>query len=215
MVAMTHKRDGRSARWESHRAARREELVKAAMYAVEKHGAAVGMDQIAAEAGTSKAVYYRHFDDKADLYGAVGQHMIGVLQTRVATKVTLATDTRAMIAAGIDAFLAVLEKTPEVYRFVVQNPVVAGPSGGPVADYLTIMAKLVDGLIRSSSTIDPSVDTRPWASMMVGFIKAGGDWWLANPDLMTRAELTESMTDLLWNGVQRFGNSAENGSPTA
>src|SRR5262245_32752527 len=54
-------RDGRDSRWEQHREERREALVDATIRAIRKHGATVGMDDIALEAGTSKTVVYRHF----------------------------------------------------------------------------------------------------------------------------------------------------------
>lgn len=172
------------------------------MAAVEKYGASVGMDQIAAEAGTSKAVFYRHFDDKADLYRAVGQYMIEVLQKRVASKVSReSSDARAMLASGIDSFLAVLERTPEVYRFVVHNPVVSQPGGNGLVDYTSSMAGLVEGLIRQYFPDSVTIASGPLASAVVGYIKAGGEWWLNHPGVMTRAELTESLTDLLWHGV--------------
>ena len=63
--------DGRDTRWAQHRLARRVELVEATLKAIRRHGAGVGMDEIAAEAGTSKTVIYRHFGDKAGLYLAV------------------------------------------------------------------------------------------------------------------------------------------------
>ncbi len=63
--------DGRSTRWDQHRATRRRELVEATLRAIRKHGAGVGMDDIAAVAGTSKTVIYRHFSDRQGLYAAV------------------------------------------------------------------------------------------------------------------------------------------------
>src|SRR5690242_11750349 len=63
--------DGRSTRWDEHRATRRRELVEASLRAIRQHGAAVGMDEIAAVAGTSKTVVYRHFTDRQGLYAAV------------------------------------------------------------------------------------------------------------------------------------------------
>ena len=70
-------RDGRDSRWERHREERRAALVDATIRAIRTHGAGVGMDDIAAEAGTSKTVIYRHFDDKAGLYRAVAERIDG------------------------------------------------------------------------------------------------------------------------------------------
>ena len=51
--------DGRDARWAEHRVERRRELVESTLRAIRKYGAGVGMDEIAAEATTSKTVLYQ------------------------------------------------------------------------------------------------------------------------------------------------------------
>jgi hypothetical protein len=51
--------DGRSSRWELHRAERRRQLIKAARRAVTALGPGASMEDIAAAADTSKSVYYR------------------------------------------------------------------------------------------------------------------------------------------------------------
>ncbi len=48
---VTQRRDRRDSRWDEHRRARREQLVQATLSAVGRHGAGVGMDEIAAEIG--------------------------------------------------------------------------------------------------------------------------------------------------------------------
>src|SRR3954467_11735136 len=63
-------RDRRDSRWDEHRRARRRALVDAALAAVSRHGAGVGMDEIAVAAGTSKAAVYRHFADRGELHTA-------------------------------------------------------------------------------------------------------------------------------------------------
>src|SRR5947209_14328014 len=65
--------DGRSTRWSEHREARRTELVAAAVSAIDEHGPAASIAEMAASAGVSKPVLYRYFADKDDLYRAVGQ----------------------------------------------------------------------------------------------------------------------------------------------
>jgi len=191
------KADGRSARWDAHRLARRAELVRLTAACVEQHGAAVGMDQIAAFAGTSKAVFYRHFADKADLYRAVGQQLANTLADQLTAAIARQDEPRAMIRAGIDAFLAVLDRNPQVYRFVVRNPVVQRAGEDPVADYIGRIAGRLDELIGSLPTPQPAL-RQPWGTAIVGLVKAAGDWWLEHPSTLTRAELAESLTILLW-----------------
>src|SRR5437773_10543189 len=54
------------------RGQRREQIIAAATRAFAKAGfAATNLDDIAAEAGISRAILYRHFDSKTDLYRAV------------------------------------------------------------------------------------------------------------------------------------------------
>jgi AcrR family transcriptional regulator len=54
------------------RSQRREQIIAAATHAFARTGfAATNLDDIATEAGISRAILYRHFDSKTDLYQAV------------------------------------------------------------------------------------------------------------------------------------------------
>lgn len=64
------------------RGERREQIIAAATRAFAGAGfAATGLDDIAAEAGISRAILYRHFDSKTDLYQAVLDSACGRLVT--------------------------------------------------------------------------------------------------------------------------------------
>ncbi|MGI8664700.1 MAG: TetR/AcrR family transcriptional regulator [Jatrophihabitans sp.] len=197
----SRKTDGRSARWDAHRSARRAELVGLTVACVEQHGASVGMDQIAVFAGTSKAVFYRHFADKADLYRAVGQRLAAGLGDQLSAKIAQQQDPRATVAAGIDGYLAGLDRNPELYRFVMRNPVLERAGGDPVGDYTGLIAARLDELIARlpGPVTDPAL-RRPWGIAIVGLVKAAGEWWLDHPESMTRSQLAESLTTLLWGG---------------
>lgn len=57
------------------RAARREQILDAATRAFARNGfARTNLDDVAAEAGISRVILYRHFESKADLYRAVLDH---------------------------------------------------------------------------------------------------------------------------------------------
>lgn len=201
-MARSSSADGRTARWDAHRQARRAELVQAAIAAVELHGASVGMDQIAAVAGTSKAVFYRHFADKADLYRAVGQAMADLFSEQLASRMATQRSQRQMVEAGIDTYLALLQKRPELYRFVVRNPVLERAGAQGQVDYTGIIVRRVDQLVgaTSSDRLPPAL-RRPWGAAIVGLIKSAGDWWLDHPNELTREQLTASLTTLLWDGA--------------
>jgi AcrR family transcriptional regulator len=64
------------------RSQRREQIIAAATRAFAKAGfPATNLDDIAAEAGISRAILYRHFDSKTDLYQAVLDSACGRLIT--------------------------------------------------------------------------------------------------------------------------------------
>jgi AcrR family transcriptional regulator len=195
--------DGRRARWDEHRQQRRAELIEAAIVAVRDYGDSVGMDQIAAVAHTSKPVIYRYFADKAELYQAVGQRMATQLHRMMTTAISGETEPRARLRAGIDAYLAVLDDTPELYGFVVKFPRVdRGPDGQLIQDFMSKIGELITAQLRGDLVergLDPSM-AMPWGVAIMGFVRAAGDWWLANQDAMTRDDLADYLTGLLWNG---------------
>src|SRR4051794_23021189 len=125
--------DGRSARWAGHRTARRAELVEATLRALRRHGAGVGIGEVAAVAGTSKTVLYRHFADREELYLAVCQRVAERLVDELRAAVGNARTPRGMLSGAIDAYLQLIERDPEVYRFVVRQPLERPIGRDPVA----------------------------------------------------------------------------------
>src|SRR5690606_21757924 len=97
--------------------------------AIRQHGAAVGMDGIAAAAATSKTVVYRHFGDRTGLYLAVVEAVDARILADLerATEGTDPSDVTALVAGMTEAYLTLVAKDPEIYRFVVNRPLVDGP----------------------------------------------------------------------------------------
>jgi AcrR family transcriptional regulator len=68
------------------RADRREQILDAATRAFARAGfSATGLDDVAAEAGITRVLLYRHFDSKADMYRAVLDRACRRLEERVGT----------------------------------------------------------------------------------------------------------------------------------
>lgn len=200
-------RDRRDSRWDEHRRRRREELVDATLAAVARHGADVGMDEIAAQAGTSKTVVYRHFADRNELYLAVSARVADELLPRLRRAVADTTDPRQMVAVAVDTYLAFVEGDPELYRFVVHG----FPQGqfGPSADADPIgslsdvvgrqTAALITTALRRAGRAPDAAE--PWGHALVGLVRAAADWWLRTGRPIPRATLTAHLTGLAWSGL--------------
>jgi AcrR family transcriptional regulator len=202
--------DGRASRWDRHREQRRVELVDATIRAIRRHGAAVGMDEIAAEAGTSKTVIYRHFDDKAGLYRAVAARIDDRVIREVGAALTRASgpggNLRELVRSTVDAYLSLVESDTEVYRFVVHPPLVDRPlandpveeTAGQVVDRLgAVLGTALEGTGRDHAT------ARLWSLALVGSVQAVADDWLRSPARLPREQVVRAITDLSWEGMSR------------
>ena len=95
------------------RVQRREQILAAATTAFARNGfAATGLDDIAAEAGVTRVILYRHFDSKTDLYQAVLDRFCAVLGDHVAEPVGGFTD------ASIDGLLKAAMAEPAGFRLL-------------------------------------------------------------------------------------------------
>ncbi len=195
--------DRRASRWDAHRRTRRAGLIDAAVLAIREHGAGVGMDEVAARAGTSKTVVYRHFGDRTELYAAVCARVADVLVGQIRRAVDGAESPHAQTRAAIEAYLALIESDREVYRFVVHRPLVPALEADPVADLVSLLGDQAAALIAphlARSGHDPAAAV-PWGHGVVGLVRGAADRWLARPGPMSRDELARHLTDLAWTGL--------------
>jgi AcrR family transcriptional regulator len=178
---------------------RREALLEAADRIVQRDGPAVSMDSIAAEAGITKPILYRHFGDKGGLYASLAQRhtdrLLEVLQQALAGGGT----TRARVERTIDAYLRHLEAEPQVYRFLMHSTEAAGAQG-EVQTFLRRFSELLALGIAAELDLPPgSVRAETWARGIVGMVQSAGDGWLL-AGTADRAAVVRELTDLLWGG---------------
>jgi AcrR family transcriptional regulator len=179
------------------RSARREALLDAADRIVQRDGPDVSMASIAAEAGITKPILYRHFGDKGGLYAALAERhtdrLLHVLQTALAA----GGSTRERVERTIDAYLATIESEPQVYRFLVQSAE-AQEAHGQVQTFLRRFSELLALGIASELGLPPgSARAETWARGIVGMVQSVGEWWLAAA-APARQEVVRELTDLLW-----------------
>jgi AcrR family transcriptional regulator len=196
-------RDRRDSRWDEHRRERRAQLVDATVAAVGKHGAGVGMEEIAAEAGTSKTVVYRHFADRADLYVAVCNRVASQLLPKLRSAIETSAEPRQMIGAAIDTYLAFLEADPELYRFVVHQQTIDRPASDPLGSLSDLVGEQATSAISVAlhQSGGDAAAAAPWGHGVVGLVRSAADWWLRAGRPMLRSELAAHLTDLAWAGL--------------
>lgn len=172
--------DGRSTRWAQHREQRRTELLDVARRVIHAQGPDVTMEDIAAASGTSKSIVYRYFEDKAQLQKLLGQHILTAMHQKLRTEVAAleeGTGTRAgtdeRVRAMVGAYVATVQRSPNVYRFVTR------PSAG-LNTFLESVSRLVTTFLPDDV---PSAEL--WAHGAVGFVERSVEAWMnqqADPD---------------------------------
>ena len=190
------------------RDARRESLLAAADLVVQRDGTSASMAAIAAQAGITKPILYRHFGDKSGLYAALAERHTDRLLDALVDALTAGGSSRERVHRTIDTYLQVIEAEPQVYRFLVQSEE-AAPSGGPVRGFLRRLQELLSAGISHELRLDAD-DLRAgiWAAAILGMVQAAGDRWLELQNC-PRAALSAELTDLLWGAYGSASAAAE------
>ena len=170
--------DGRDTRWAEHRTQRRKELVESTLRAIRRQGATVSLDDIAAEAGTSKPVIYRHFGDRPGLYRAVVEKTAQFILADLHASVSWTTDDLPGLVRDLaGGYLALVQRDPEIYRFVMSRPLVDGDlSDDPVTGLTMRIGERMADILRSRGYDHDRADT--WGHALVGAVRAATDQWI-------------------------------------
>jgi len=194
----------------SLRTDRREALLDAAIACIRAEGPGASMQQIAAEAGVTKPILYRHFRHKADLYEAIAARYTQALAAEL-RKTLRRKDPRESLRAGIDAYIRLVERETEIYRFLMERARLSRMSEeGPVENFMRRLGDEI-GLVLGERFRQAGVDSAPaqvWGHAIVGTVSASVDWWV-DRRILPRRRLVQYLTDLLWKGMSRAGVAAD------
>lgn len=108
--------------------------------------ATVGMHEIAAAAGCSRATLYRYFENREALYTAYVHREARRLYQEVSEQVGGVTDPAQRLIEGVVTALRAVRESPALSSwFATAQP----PIGGEMAEHSEVIRALVEGFVRS------------------------------------------------------------------
>jgi AcrR family transcriptional regulator len=188
---------------------RRRALLEAADRVIQRDGPEASMATIAAEAGISKPILYRHFGDKSGLYQALAERHIRRLIGDVRVEFLRPGDMRERTRASIDTYLSSISANLGLYRFLMHRAsaedqathstvsTVIREVGREIADVMSAEARLTD---RARAHI--------WGHAVVGMVHTAGDWWLDHPEV-PRETVVTALVDLILDGLPAAAESGD------
>lgn len=151
------------------------------------------MDEIAVQAGTSKTVIYRHFGDRAGLYAAVVAKVHSYIHADLGAALALAeSGGLATLAHDLaDAYLSLVERDPEIYRFVMNPPSASLGEVDPLGGLPEVIGDQVAGAVAAhlAALGRDTACAATWGHGLVGFVRAVADRWMATGQAEPKHEL--------------------------
>jgi len=190
---------------------RRSGILDAALTAFSQKGYhATSLDDIAGEAGVSKALIYEHFASKQELHADLIARNARELTQRVAGALSGAEveSTVERLAAGLEAFFAYVEERREAWRMLFRDA--ADPESSAVLERMVqqVTAEVTvlisqDPGARQLARVGDERSLRLLAEMLVGGAQAMANWWTDHPEA-PRAQLVEIAMAFSWLGLERL-----------
>ena len=190
---------------------RRTEILDAALAVFSERGYhEASIDEIAGEAGVSKALIYEHFSSKQELYGELIARNARDLTQRVAGALSgvEVESTAERLATGLEAFFAFVEERRDAWRMLFRDP--SDPESAAVLDRMVgqVTAEVTvlisqDPGARDLTRGQADQSLRLLAEMLVGGAQSMANWWTDHPDT-PRAELVAIAMDFAWLGLERL-----------
>lgn len=167
------------------------------------------MDQLAASGGVTKPILYRHFGDRDGLARAIGDHFASILMATLAEAMRDAGPDE-ILRGTIDAYLAFLEREPNLYSFLSSPSSRLVDQAAVIHDAIARQVAVTIGDQLRALGLDAG-GAEPYAFGVVGMVHQAGDWWL-RAGTMSRQALTTYLTRLLWTGFEGLATATPGGA---
>lgn len=168
-------------------------LLDAAERAIAQSGADVSLSQVAAQAGLTRSAVYAAFDDRDAVIDALAARHSGRIVAHMQSLAGGSRDPHSQTRAAVDLLAVWFDEHPAL------APILAARwrSDGRSFVETTLTQVLRAGFATRGLDDAPAP---VWARAMVGAVAASVEWWAATREI-SRDELVDHVTSLLWSGL--------------
>jgi AcrR family transcriptional regulator len=171
------------------------------MRAIAEHGPDVSTSQIAAEAGVARTRIYRHFEDAADLQGAIAGRALEMVTSGLEPLWKPRGSPMEMIRGIVDSLIGYLSENQHLYQYLTKySPSAAGSDTDVVTDVKTAIAHHLTRLFTyylSEFGADTGL-AEINAFMLVGMVESAISRWLDSPGEVSRGALARHLSRSIW-----------------
>jgi AcrR family transcriptional regulator len=190
---------------------RRAAILDSALSVIAERGYyASAIDDIAREAGISKALIYEHFQSKQHLFAELLDLHAGELFDRLAAIAGAGQDASTRLRVGLDAFYGFVEDHRVAWRMLFReatDPEVATVLERITAQVTALVAALIaedpGSQLQGDSDAARARRIQMLAQLVVGSVQSLANWW-ADHQEVARDRLVEITMDFAWVGLERL-----------
>jgi AcrR family transcriptional regulator len=171
---------------------------------------AASIDEIAQEAGISKALIYEHFPSKKELHASLLERHVQEIFVALAKAAAGPEPGEVRLRNGVDAFLEWVETHPRAFRLLFRDNFEADVA--ELLQGLQQQATLAIAGLMASEPIEPaqSEETQAerklavemFATQLSGAVQSLAIWWRDHPKV-GREFLVDCVMDFAWLGLER------------
>ncbi|TDC88735.1 TetR family transcriptional regulator [Actinomadura sp. 7K507] len=181
---------------------RRRALLEAADRVIQREGPEASMAAIAAEAGISKPILYRHFGDKSGLYQALAERHTRKLIEGIREEFSSDGPIRDRTRSTIDTYLSTISKNLNLYRFLMHRASAEDTATHSAMSTMIrdVSRELAEVMIAEGEMADRT-RAYVWGHAIVGMVQTAGDWWLDHDEDVPRQDVVDGLVDLVLGGL--------------
>ena len=181
---------------------RRRAILDAADRVIQRDGPDASMLAIAAEAGISKPILYRHFGDKGGLYRALAQRHVDPLIERIREELHQHTRFEVRARATVGAYLSMISQNLNLYRFLMDRATAEDSRmRGDLGMMVRRLGEELAEQLLTETRVGSRLRSQVVAHAVVGMVQAAGEWWLEHPEVGEQ-EIIDDLTDAVVGAIR-------------